>query len=379
MTDNILLSDREVIKQDPLLRLLCVRLQWSTGQIILATSFFAAFILLVFGGIARKVHQPLPGTPFIGNDLILFAMWAVLFSPLMWMFYLWQAHSIPRLFAQLSEKGVFGTPGSESWSTASRRIAEVVRRCVHPLIFLLAFLVIVAWWSLRLYLLDVRGQYWFEVKWYLPLYLIAWSLAVYVLCVAAIRHIVFIADLSVLFRNTDIHVNPLDTDGVGGLGAVGALISRTLVFLIGLGLLVGIFIVTTYYRGGNIFAQPDILIDFTVYVVLAPYVLIVPTVSVRNAMLRARAILLAPIAEEFRRSLEQTIEVGQIDEKELSAQNGRLKELQTRHKLIMDTYPVLPISETLLRIFSLTASLPYLSTIVPIGIDWLASARGFQP
>src|SRR5215216_1669826 len=117
MINSILSSDNEVIKQDPVLRLLCVRLRWSNARIILVASLFSAFILLIIGGIARRVYQPFPDTPYIGNDLILIVMWTVIFSPIMWLVYLWQAQTISRLFIQLSDKGVFGVPNSESWLT----------------------------------------------------------------------------------------------------------------------------------------------------------------------------------------------------------------------------------------------------------------------
>ncbi len=372
MANSILSSDNEVLRQDPLLRLLCVRLGWSNGRIILAASVFAAFVLFIIGGMARRTYEATGAvtSTHAGRELFLIAMWALIFSPIIWWVYLWQARTISQVFIQLSAKGVFGAPDSEGWLAASRKVKEVVRRSTHPLISLLAFLSVLGLWTIRAYSMG-KDAYWFEVRWYFPMHVIAWSLAIYILYVAVIRQVVFIADLSVLFRNTVIHVNPLEPDGVGGLGAVGALISWTIVFLIALGLLISIFIGTTYKFGDNIFARPDTLSAFAFYVVLAPFVLIVPTVAVRNAMLKARSVLLAPIAEEFRRALEQTMDGGQVNEKELGGQNERLKALQERHKIIMDTYPILPISENVLKIFSLAASIPYLSGIVPVVIDWL--------
>lgn len=142
MANSILSSDNEVLRQDPLLRLLCVRLGWSNGRIILAASVFAAFVLFIIGGMARRTYEATGAvtSTHAGRELFLIAMWALIFSPIIWWVYLWQARTISRVFIQLSAKGVFGAPDSEGWLAASRKVKEVVRRSTHPLISLLAFL-----------------------------------------------------------------------------------------------------------------------------------------------------------------------------------------------------------------------------------------------
>jgi len=44
-----------------------------------------------------------------------------------------------------------------------------------------------------------------------------------------------------------------------------------------------------------------------------------------------------------------------------------------RYRIIIDTYPAMPLSKSVLRILSLAASIPYVSGLVPIAIDWLQS------
>jgi len=78
---------------------------------------------------------------------------------------------------------------------------------------------------------------------------------------------------------------------------------------------------------------------------------------------------LAPIAEEFQKIVEEAV----VDEGGFKGQNERLKELQERYRIIIDTYPAVPLSKSVLRILSLAASVPYISGLVPIAIDWLKS------
>jgi len=379
MTDNALSND-EIITRDPILRVLCRKWNWSDTRIILTASLVAAFIFLVPGGLASASYHPAQASDGIAGDIPLITLWTLIFSPILWGFYIWQARTLSQIFSQLDEKGVLGRLDSKARTENIEKTRAVFRSSTHPILFLIAFILVAGYWGMRitsqsdLYL--AHGKYWFEVKWYLPLYIIAWSLALYVMYGALLRQIVFIAEISTLFRKIEIQVNPLDSDEVGGLAPVSQLISGTLMFAIGFGLLISIFILVGHYlRGINVFERPDMLGAFGLYVVLAPFCLFVPTLAVRNAMLRARSKILAPIADEFRKIIEQA----NIADQGFKEQNERLKELQERYDTILETYPVVPLSKGLLRIFSLAASVPYLSSVIPIAIDWLTANKGITP
>ena len=371
---SIELGDNEIIKRDPILRLLRQKWNWSGARILVTASLVSAFIFLVFGGIANSSFHPGHAADSIAADYGLIALWTLIFSPVLWGFYLWQGHTLSRIFPLLAEKGVFGKADSESKRHNAEKVNAVFLSATHPMIFVLGLLFVSGYWAMRIYSphdqIMAQGKYWFDVKWYLPLYILGWSIALYVMYVAILRQIAFLAGLSMLFRTAEIQVNPLDSDEVGGLAPVSQLISGTLFFLISFGLLISIYILVSYYRGIDIFSRLDMLGSLGVYMVLAPFCLIVPTVSVRNSMLAARSKVLAPIAEEFRR----IIEGGNVSDKDFKEQNARLKELQDRYNTIVATYPVVPLSKSLLRILSLAASIPYLSGIVPIALEWLTNS-----
>jgi len=362
------ISPDEIINRDPLLRWLCIRLKWTDMRIIVMASLVTALVFFVPGGIASVSYQranPSNGSGIAG-DVFLFTLWTLVFSPAFWGLYLWQARSFSRTLLQPYEKGVFGKTNSKVRKANAERTQAVFRSTAHPAILWMALISVAGFWSLRFYfqsgLFRTTGTYWFEVKWDLPFYLLGWSVALYVLYVAILRQFVFIANFWALFRKADLEINPLDPDEVGGLGAISQFISIILAVVIGFGLLISTFMFISYQRHVNLFERGDTVSAVVLYLILAPFAMLASTLSVRNAMLRARAKILAPIADEFRKLMEGA----RITDADFKGQNEHLQDLQARYRIIMDTYPVTPLSKSLLRIFGLVASVPYLSVLTPL-------------
>ena len=374
MVDSEINRDK-LFQQDPILRLLALKSGWTNTRIILIMSLLPGLILLMGGYIAVTTYRGTKVITGIDTTIPLIILWMFFFSPIIWGFCLWQARTFPTIFIKLFEKGVFGEQNVAGWQSANKEVNDILSRLNHPLIFLVALLFLVGFWSNRFYLqadifLD-ENEYWFEVKWYLPIYVVSWSISIYVLYIAIIRHIVFVADISYFFRRVNIQVNPLDPDGVGGLDAIGSFIKWTLVFIIGYGFLAAIFILTTYLRGGDILVRADTLSFFVLYVVLTPFFLFVPITSVKNAMLRARSKILLPISKEFQKALEEFQITKQNDPEELKKINEKLKQLQEYREIIIKSFPTLPIAEGVVKVFRLLATIPYLSSIMPLVIDFL--------
>jgi hypothetical protein len=359
------LSHNEIITRDPLLRWLCIRLNWSNTRIIVMASLVAAVFFFVPGGIASASYQAAKTTDGIAGDYKLFSLWILIFSPGCWGLYLWQARIFTQILLQPYEKGVFGKTNSKVQKANAEKIRAVFHNTAHPALLGLALVAVAGFWSLRFYfqsgLFQTVGKYWYEVKWDLPFYVLGWSLALFVLYTAILRQFVFIANFWALFRKAELEINPLDPDEVGGLGAVSQFISAMLMFVIGFGFLISIFMFISYQRGINLFARGDTLSTLVLYLILAPFAMLASTLPVRGAMLRARSKILAPIAEEFRKLMERA---SAVDEG-LKGQNEHLQVLQERYRIIMDTYPVVPLSKSLLRIFGFLASIPYLSVLTP--------------
>lgn len=84
-------------------------------------------------------------------------------------------------------------------------------------------------------------------------------------------------------------------------------------------------------------------------------------------MLRARNIVLDPIAQEFQETLEMAqAKIADISTDEIKALNERLDQLQKHREIILQNYPVSPLRTTALRTFSVSAMLPIISGVTSI-------------
>ena len=62
-------------------------------------------------------------------------------------------------------------------------------------------------------------------------------------------------------------------------------------------------------------------------------------------------------------------ELEKVNLENLKETHQKLQELQTRHKLVLETYPIWPISLELIKKFSITASAPLITTLIQLLID----------
>ncbi len=98
--------------------------------------------------------------------------------------------------------------------------------------------------------------------------------------------------------------------------------------------------------------------------------LILPMISAHNAMQEARDKKLHEISKEFEKSLSEAI-VSETNEAEtIKETNEKLKELQTRYNIVAESFPTWPVPARLFRNFSITASLPLVSGLISMGINY---------
>jgi len=369
------ISSSQVIQRDPILRFLCVRWKWSDTKIIVFNSSLSGFLFIVIGGIASWSYSG-PGKKITSLDnLLFFVMWLAVFAPLMWGSYLWQARTAPALIASLVQNGVFGQPMSEHRQRVTERAVRLLRLMNHPAIYLVVSLVLVAFWVNEFLIawpeqFRISSEYWFEVRWYLPIHILTWSISLYVLFLFVIRHVVYIIGISRLFGKVDVTVKPLDPDECGGLGAVGDLTKSSILIAMGLGFIAVLFALVIYWTGSDVLRRTDVLALFAIYILLVPLCLVVPILSAKRAMLRARQRALAPIAEEF----QQVLSSAKISKgpSELEDLNAKLEQLQQYREIVLQAYPTSPLPLGALRKFSITATIPLISGVASVALQLLA-------
>ncbi len=76
------------------------------------------------------------------------------------------------------------------------------------------------------------------------------------------------------------------------------------------------------------------------------------------------------IAQEFEKTLSDTSVANTSDVKAIKMANEKLQELQTRYSIVAESYPTWPVPARLFRNFSITASLPLMSGLISMAINY---------
>lgn len=369
-TQDSMMSD-VILQGDPILHRLMGKLKWNARRIILFMSLLSALLFLGIGALASSMYMG-SGNRFASPaNLNFYLQWVFILSPLIWGAYVWQAKSTAKVLDNLAANGILGDLASANFKNANDLSKSILHSMIwKPNYVIIVLLIALFWFNDLLNLWPQQfvqaPEYWFEIKWYLPIHLFAYSIGLFVLFLFILRQVVFVVGLYRLFSRIEIQVKPLDPDESGGLGAIGDFAKSSLLFAIGLGLVAVAFGLFVGALGLNQFQRVDVLVFYGLYIILVPICLLAPIFSVRNAMLRARSNVLRPIAEEFQELLAKASLSLSTPNANLKDIDDKLVQLQRHRDLIMETYPTLPISMRSLRRFSLTATLPLVSGVLSL-------------
>ncbi len=370
------ISEQDVILRDPILHWLYSKRKLTSLKIILGIALLSGLIFLGLGSIASAQYQGLGNRIWHVGNLGFFVLWLLFFAPMMWGAFLWQARSAPALFTGLLSNGVFGESDSIRYQKAVEQINRTLNLMCRRMMYVLVILALILFWLNELLYawpaqFQINPEYWYEVKWYLPLHLLTWSIGLYALFLFVLRQIILVFGLSRVLRTVAIEIKPLHPDEVGGFGVVGRFINSSIFLAVGIGLLAVLFAALVFLTGADLLRRSDVLALFGLYLVLAPLCLLVPYYSARFAMRRAREALLWPLAEEFQGVLRVTYSNITAPAKELSDMNDRLEQIKKHRDIVMEAYPVSPLSLSAFRNISITASIPIISGMVSFVIKLL--------
>ena len=198
----------------------------------------------------------------------------------------------------------------------------------------------------------------------------------YIIVSFALRTLAMTIELRVFFRNrssiTTIH--PLHPDECGGFGALGTFAAR----LGGIGIMTGFWAAFLAYYPMIAGYPPQLnLITamlYVAYAVITPICLIMPIWSAHKAMQRFRDFQLSVISHEIEGLVASSVRRLDImrqapNVKPLQADVDQMGYLKQMYQFVMSTTPVWPISVPSIRRFSITASLPLVSGLLPLAID----------
>jgi hypothetical protein len=376
MIDKVM-SNNQIVQHDRILRSLRLKRHWTNARIIVVISLIEGIIFIALGSIANYTYRGSGNTIFGLTNIGFIVLWLLLFSPLMWGAYLWQAQTAPEIFNSLAQNGVFDTaPVGDNTQQTLVKANVLLDRLNHPAIGIVTLLILATFWFNEIIYtwpeqFKIQQEFWYEVKWYLPLHVLAFTIGLYALFVFVIRQIIFILGLSKIFQNTEVQVKPFHSDNLGGFGIVGDYVKSSLLFIIGFGIIASTFALQFLIIGQSILTRTDVFLFFGIYLILAPLSLFVPIFSVRSSMLRARARELAPVAEEFQKTLDLMNEKMHEGAKEIKSINEKLDQLQQYRDRIIKVYPTMPVSLATLQGFSITATIPLVSGTVSLALQLL--------
>ena len=367
-------TSNDIIQRDPILRFFMLKLKWSTGHIIVFMALLAGVLFFGVGAVASYMYTG-PGNRLgSSGDLGFQLYWVFVLSPILWGAYIWQARNTPNLVENLLQNGVLGDSTSGQFKKAINQSKAIFDRMLwRPSYIVAALLIVLFWLNSWLYgwpqQFAINREYWFDIKWYLPIHLLTYTIGLFVLLIFIFRQVVFVVGLYRLFKRIDIKVKPLDPDESGGLGVIGDFAKSSLLFAIGLGLIAVSYGTLISVGGADLSRRLDVLAFYGIYIILAPVCLLAPIFSVRSAMLRARSEVLRPIAQEFQETLARATLNLSTANPDLKDLDDKLIQLQRHRELILETYPTLPIAIRSLRRFSLTALLPLASGILSLALQ----------
>lgn len=181
-----------------------------------------------------------------------------------------------------------------------------------------------------------------------------------------VRELILVKMLFDLTRVSQLEVQPLHPDKVGGLGPVARL---GLTYQFGIALLgvnLGTMIITSRIIGAET-QTPIIVASLILYSLLAPLVFVGPLLPFRMNMVRSKRAILHRLSHSFEREFKQTL--NKVENGTLSDQ--ALGEIQNLNQLysMVSKFPEWPFDTSTLRKFISV----FVSPLVPIILSWLFS------
>jgi ABC-type multidrug transport system fused ATPase/permease subunit len=367
-------------RNDPLLYFFKEKLRFSSLDIVLCLTGAVAIAVFGLGWIADYSYAG-SGIRFIEpafySQMLAFFVFGLSIAV---GFYVWQPGAIVHVLKSLEQTGVIqavseqGSRHIKSYPDFLIQLQAAIdsrKWAVISTVFALGFCAFEALVALpATFHMFGRSAFWYDVRWFRVVVLAAFFVWLYVIFMISLKLLQAILYFNRLFQWFDVRIRPLHPDEAGGLGALGSLTWKTSLTIVGVGAAAAVYSVIDWLAGANPLARPDLLIFWASYILATPISLIVPMLSAHRAMQQARNEKLNEIAQEFDKTLSDAAVTKTGDADAIKKANEKLQELQTRYEIVATSLPTWPIPARLFRNFSITASLPLLSGLASMVINF---------
>lgn len=367
-------------KNDPLLCFFKQKLGFSSLRIVLYLTGISAIILFGLGWIADWLYAG-NGIRFADPQFHYFGLIAVLLAgPLMFGFYVWQSGAFIQVLESFEQTDVIqgvSEKGSKHIKSYSDFLDKFQMAVDSKRWTIIVMVLVVGYWVLEFLVVipsqfsaTGRSAFFLDVKWFLVVLLLTASVWQYALFLMSLKVVQVILYCKRLFQWFDIRIHPMHPDEAGGLGALGNYTLKSTSIFVGFGVgLVGVSIVV-WLTENTPFARLDILMYWILYILAIPVSLVLPMLSAHRAMQETKNEKLNEIAQEFEKTLSEASVTKTNDVESIKEANEKLKELQTRYNIVAASFPTWPVSTRLFRNFTITASLPLVSGLVSMAIEF---------
>jgi len=290
----------------------------------------------------------------------------------------WISMSLPAklasIFNTLHANGAIGKPCTSS-SEYDAFLRKFVAWADNIWWFVGAVTLVALYWLYRLAVIEplLRNH---DGLWLRVAFLAISSFMLYAGFYSAVRILVALIFTNWLFHTFTIHVNPLHPDRSAGLGILGHMLTVSGILLIIMGVAGLVMNSSFLFDNDSRFSLVEAVILCTVYLTLAPSLLIGWLTMPHKVMVEARTVVLTDVAKEFQEATE-AINSRAVDA-ETKASTKRLRQLRRRYKLLEETFPTWPLSIQTIRRLAAGVSLPALVPVIGALAGYLGKYLGFH-
>ena len=339
-------------------------------RIIKLKAFHISVMLIVFAFIEELATQYIEKYPRTLSVRLGDIVWDFILVPILWVYYAKSHERIPKLFGSLLE--IAEKRQDKKFKDFIENVIKSFKSFFWPL---LAGIVSLTGQSILFFSTWQSSPPGFY-PW--PLH-VAYSLALgwlnlYALLMLIIREFIAISHLRFFFSKFKLNIHLIHPDNAGGSEFIGRYYFNLAFLGVILGMMISFWsIVVPLINGTTILPGVVWPIAWICYLVVTPSIFLLPVWTGHMALKQKRDELLNTLSVQFDVELKNiTKSNDRVKSKTDISKALRIKDLR---EFVSQSFPLWPYSTKIWREFSLSASLPVVTSILSLAIDYVTKVK----
>jgi hypothetical protein len=301
--------------------------------------------------------------------------------PVFLAFYLWSGEAVVKLFDKMRQHQSFAE--LKTYDDFVDRALKSFRNKLWPVLGLFFGILAILVMHFVIWSKSALVPPWFgDRPWMRALSLFNIGLVAYAVSQSIIREALVISWLGRLWRElgSQLNVHTYHEDQAGGLGGIG---QHTVYFLFFVVVLMLFILMATIIPGfliqrapGESFPlrlwSPVLVAIWVSYLIVIPCMVFLLIWPAHTAMLAKRAEVLSNHSAQLDSMLEEAAHFSSQDSKKISETLEKIENIKKVRKLILEDFPVWPLSSESMRLLGFTSSLPTLYSAVTFVVSVLS-------